>query len=57
MAYYVGEAIALSNWTGPSATPTGGYRNASGTLYEPTTPALRRGCAVNADKLRLWFSA
>jgi hypothetical protein len=41
MPYYVGQAINLSNWTGPLATPTGGYRNASGTLYDPTTPTLR----------------
>lgn len=41
MAYCVGQAIRLSNWTGPSATPTGGYRNASNTLYDPTTPTLR----------------
>jgi hypothetical protein len=41
MAYYVGQAITLSNWTGPLATPTGGYKNASGALYDPSTPTLR----------------
>lgn len=40
MPYFVGEAIRLSNWTGPLATPTGGYLNQSGALYDPATPSL-----------------
>ena len=40
MPYFVGQAIRLSNWTGPSASPTGGYLNQSGVLYDPTTPSL-----------------
>lgn len=51
MPYFPGQAITLSNWTGPLATPTGGYRNAAGTLYDPATPTLRYrlpGAAVQA---------
>lgn len=40
MAYYVGKAIRISNWLGTTASPTGGYRNLTGALYDPTTPSL-----------------
>ena len=40
MPYFVGEAIRLANWTGPQASPTGGYLNQSNVLYDPTTPSL-----------------
>lgn len=41
MSYFVGQAIKLSNWSGPLATPTGGFLNTSGALYDPATPTLR----------------
>lgn len=41
MPFFANEAIRLSNWTGPSATPTGGFLNESGVLYDPATPTLR----------------
>jgi hypothetical protein len=41
MGYVVGQAIRLSNWSGPLATPTGGFLNQSGVLYDPATPTLR----------------
>lgn len=40
MPFYVGQAIRLANWSGPLASPSGGYLNQSGALYDPTTPSL-----------------
>jgi hypothetical protein len=41
LPYFTTQAIRLSNWTGPLATPTGGYLNQAGALYDPATPTLR----------------
>jgi hypothetical protein len=41
VAFYVGKAIRLACWGGTTSSPSGGYRNQSGTLYDPSAPALR----------------
>lgn len=41
MPYYPGKAILLSNYSGPTTSPTGGYRNLAGALYDPTTVTLK----------------
>lgn len=40
-SYSVGQAIWLANYVGPTASPTGGYRNTSGVLYDPATVTLK----------------
>lgn len=40
VANYVGKALLIRNWSGTTASPTGGFRNTAGTLYDPPSPQL-----------------
>lgn len=41
VSFFVGKAMRIANWGGTTGSPTGGFRNSSGTLYDPPSPAIR----------------
>lgn len=39
--YYAGSLVRVATYTGPAATPVGGFRDANGNLADPTTITLQ----------------
>lgn len=46
--YYAGQLVRMQTWTGTTAAPTDGFRDATGALFDPATVKLIYDDPLNA---------